>query len=243
MDLTKKIKQLIYKKKSNLCVSLDFNNTKDIIDTIELIKDNIVMVKLHCDIICDFNIDFIEKLTFLCSENDILILEDRKFADIGNTFINQFTKGVFKINTWCNLITMHSLIGDGPIKQFNEIKNNRQGILLIAEMSNKNNLLDSNYKQKTLNLAISNKNSVTGFICQKKIDKDDFIYCIPGVNRKVKGDNKDQKYITPEQAINNGADIIIVGRGIISSTDMLNESLIYKNICWDLYKNKNKNKN
>ena len=241
MDLTNKIKELIYKKQSNLCVSLDFNNTKDIIDTIELVKDNIVMVKLHCDIICDFNLDFIKKLKLLCSENDILILEDRKFADIGNTFINQFTEGMFKINTWCNLITMHSLIGDGPIKQFNEIKNNSQGILLIAEMSNKNNLLDSKYKQETFKLALENKNSVCGFICQKKIDKDDFIYCIPGVNRKVKGDNKDQKYITPEQAINNGADIIIVGRGIIKSNNILNESLIYKNICWDLYKNKNIN--
>lgn len=229
------IRKLINKKKSNICISLDFTNKNDIIKKLNLLKENIIMVKIHCDIIDNFDKQFIINLTTICKKNDILIFEDRKFADIGYIFNKQFTGGTHKIQSWCNLITVHSLVGEGVIKEFNKTKNKDQGILLIAQMSNKNNLFNDEYVKKTLKIAEKNNTDILGFICQTKISNN-FLHFIPGVNRHVKKDNSDQKYILPEIAIKNGADVVIIGRGITNQKDILEECKIYQKICWDLYK-------
>ena len=57
------------------------------------------MVKLHCDIIEDFNDNFIKDLVLICEKYKIFIFEDRKFADIGSTFRKQFTGGIYKIQS------------------------------------------------------------------------------------------------------------------------------------------------
>ena len=238
MNIKAKIRDIIKTKQSNLCVSLDYNKSSQILETLNSIKNKIVMVKIHCDIIEDFNKEFVNKLVLLCEENDILIFEDRKFADIGAIFKQQFTNGIFKINSWCNLITMHSLVGDGIIKEFNKYKTSNQGALLIANMSNSNNLFDAKYEENTIKLADENSDDIVGFICQRKISNDNYLYLIPGVNRHITKDSSDQHYISPETAIKNGADIIIVGRGITSSKDILQECIAYQTICWNLYNNK-----
>ena len=114
------IKNMIIQKKSNICISLDYTKSKDILDTLEKVKNNIIMIKLHCDIIEDFSISFIEKLTKICQSNNILIFEDRKFSDIGSTFVKQFTGGHYKISSWCNITNFHSIVGDGLIKEFSK---------------------------------------------------------------------------------------------------------------------------
>lgn len=237
MKIKEKIRNLIKEKQSNICVSLDLTNKNEIIKILNIIKSHVVMIKLHCDIIDDFDMDFIENINRICKENKILIFEDRKFADIGYIFKKQFQGGNHKISSWVNLITVHSLVGDGTIKEFGKIKKENQGILLIANMSNKNNNFDEKYKKSTIKLANKNKENVIGFICQNKVCDDTFLHFIPGVNINAKNDNSDQRYITPKIAINRGADIIIVGRGIISQKNVLESCILYKNICWDLYKN------
>ena len=127
------------------------------------------MIKLHCDIIEDFSETFIKKLVSLCKDNDILILEDRKFADIGNTFKHQFTGGIFKIRDWCDITNCHPIVGDGIIKEFSRYKRLNQGMLLIAEMSNKGNLIDHSYTMKSKSMAEHNRDNILGFISQHKI--------------------------------------------------------------------------
>lgn len=240
MKLNSRIRNVMREKKSNLCVSLDFTKTQKILEVLDMIKDYVVMIKLHCDIITDFNLDFTKLLVSICEKNNIFILEDRKFADIGYIFQQQFTQGLHKISSWCHLITMHSLLGEGPILEFqNCAANHNQGILLIAHLSNQNNLIDSNYEQNTLALAKKYPEQVIGFICQNQISEDSFLHFTPGVNRHMTQDSNDQRYVSPEKAIQKGTDIIIVGRGITQNQDIKLECQIYKNICWDLYiKNK-----
>ena len=59
-NLKQKILENIVKKKSNICVSLDFTRSEDIIGAIEILKEKIVMVKIHCDIIENFSYEFME---------------------------------------------------------------------------------------------------------------------------------------------------------------------------------------
>ena len=233
------IKNEIKFKKSNICVSLDYIYTNDILNALEILKNNIVMIKIHCDIIEDFNLEFINKLTKICKENNIFIIEDRKFGDIGNTFKNQFIGGIFKIRDWANFITFHGIVGQGQIDRFNSIKFKNQFILLVSEMSNEGNLLDVEYTNKVLNLAKNNNGNVLGLICQKKIlNKNNFLYFTPGIRIHTNSDNSDQKYITPKEAIQNGTDILIVGRGIIESNNILESCKMYQTEGWKYYKNK-----
>lgn len=237
VNLKDRIKSLIQKKQSNICLSLDFTFTKDILRTIELVKNKIVMVKTHCDIIEDFNAEFIKDMIKICDENDILIFEDRKFADIGNTFRKQFTSGIFKIRDWCSITNFHGLVGEGIIKEFDDCRKKEQGGLLVAEMSNEGNIIDANYKLRIIDMALKNPESIIGFVSQRKI-YDGFLHFTPGIKLEVGGDGKDQRYTTPEGAITLGTDIIIVGRGIIEAENILEECEKYRLRAWNCYRNK-----
>lgn len=235
--LRERIYETIIKKQSNICISLDYKQAEDIIGAIEILKDKIVMIKTHCDTIQNFSEEFVEKMVKICHENDIFIFEDRKFADIGNTFKHQFTGGIFRIKDWCNITNFHSLVGEGIINQFKECKEPEQGGLLVAEMSNDGNILDANYTLRTIEMANRNKDSIIGFISQRKIC-DGFLHLTPGIRIGQEGDGQDQKYITPEEAMSRGVDILIVGRGIIESRNILEECEKYRVKGWAHYKNR-----
>ena len=236
-SLQNKIYSNILKKQSNICISLDYTNFQDIIGTIEILKDKIVMVKTHCDIINNFSEEYMKKMVEICDKNNIFIFEDRKFADIGNTFRQQFTGGIYRIRDWCHLTNFHTLVGEGIINEFNDCKNEEQGGLLVAEMSNKGNILDANYTLRTMEMAQRHKDSIIGFISQRKIC-DGFLHFTPGVRIGEKNDGKDQQYVTPKEAMTKGVDVLIVGRGIIGSNNMLEECEKYRIEGWNNYKNK-----
>ena len=203
------------------------------------------MVKLHVDIIEDFNQLVINKLVELCKNNNIFIFEDRKFADIGNTFKKQFTGGIFKIRDWCDITNCHTIAGDAIIKEFSKCKKPNQGLLLIAEMSNKGNLIEDSYKLKTKIMAENNRNDILGFISQNKISNN-FLHFCPGIRLSEKTDGKDQQYSTPEDAMSRGADVLIIGRGIINKPDsenMLIQCEKYRQIGWKNYQIKIFNSN
>ena len=101
--------------------------------------------------------------------------------------------------------------------------------MIIAQMSNKNNLFTAEYTANTKKIAKENIGSVAGFICQEKLSSStNLLSFVPGVNRHTSSDTSDQKYTTPECAMEKGADVLIIGRGIINSTNMLEECNIYK---------------
>jgi len=239
VNIVNTIRKNIIQKKSNICVSLDYTTTSKILETIELLKYNIVMVKLHCDIIEDFNSQFVDDLVKLCRTNNILIIEDRKFGDIGNTFKHQFTGGIYKIREWADFITFHGIVGEGQIAEFDKLRKSGQFALLVSQMSNNKNLLDYTYTKKVLDIGKDYDNTVLGYICQNIFFRDrnhnKFIYFTPGVKLDEGNDSSDQKYITPRRAILNGSDIIIVGRGIINSDNVLETCKIYQREAWETY--------
>ena len=114
-SLYSRIKDIMTLKQSNLCVSIDFTKTSKILSCIETLKDNIVIAKIHCDIIDDFTKEFVDRISELCKTNNIFIFEDRKFSDIGSTFHKQFTGGIFRIRDWADITTFHGVVGEGII--------------------------------------------------------------------------------------------------------------------------------
>lgn len=76
--LTKRLFRVINEKRSNLCVSLDVDRSADVLAIADKVGPLVCMVKLHVDIIKDFNFDnLVKPLKALAEKHDFLIFEDR----------------------------------------------------------------------------------------------------------------------------------------------------------------------
>lgn len=196
---------LAIEKKNNIILACDLEKCDDIIKLINLVGNHILGVKLHINIIKDFTHHFIKQLKSLKKIYNLIIIEDGKFADIGSIVIKQLD-GFYKINEWADFITAHSITGKGIIESINQEYPNL-GILLISELSSKNNLITQtqDYTKKTIemikDLEIKNEIKVAGLISQdetfKYINKYETLTFSPGINLSNSSDNLDQTYKNP----------------------------------------------
>ncbi|XP_047356176.1 uridine 5'-monophosphate synthase isoform X2 [Vespa velutina] len=234
-----KLFQLMETKQSTLCLAADLTKINSILELVELAGPHIVILKIHVDIIEDFSFDFLKRLKELAKQHEFLIMEDRKFADIGNTVLLQYKNGIYKIAEWADIITVHPIAGpaiiDGLQSALNGIVEPR-GIFMVAEMSAKNTLTTGDYVQRAVSIS-KESDMVIGLVCQSDIIPNlGMLQLTPGVKLQDNCDNLGQQYNTPESVVKSGADIVVVGRGIIEATDQLGAILEYKQQLWIAYK-------
>jgi uridine monophosphate synthetase len=245
--LTQRFREVMLRKESNLILSLDVETTSEFFRILEKAAPGIAMVKTHADILKDFSESFVHDLTSFCLENDLMIFEDRKFADIGNTVRMQYRSGIHHIADWADFVTVHLIAGPGIIDGLFQGLEGRSSFLL-AKMSAKENLITENYTRKVIEIGKKNSRVVSGFIghgnsieeiaaLRRKIPSE-FLLLMPGVQIGQKGDALGQSYITPEMAITGGADAVIVGRGITHAGDTMEAVKQYREAGWSAYKQK-----
>jgi len=237
--LLKQIFSIMEDKQSNLVVAADVTSKNKLLTLAEKVGPKICMLKTHLDIIDDFDHDLVEKLRNIAEKHDFLIIEDRKFADIGNTVKYQFTGGIHKIVEAADIIIIHCISGPGIIDALKETCLEKKcGILILAQMSSKGNLIDDTYTKKIIEMADNNSDIILGFISQEALKTEhDFLFLTPGVKLTEKSDTLGQQYNSPEYVIGEKkSDIIIVGRGIYQSKDPLNEAEKYRKAAWNAYR-------
>ncbi len=110
-------------------------------------------------------------------------------------------------------------------------------------MSSAGNLITDTYTRKIIEMGKKYSKNVTGFIGFgqnkdeiKKLKQkmpSDMLLAMPGVNLEATGDNLGQRYITVEEAVLGGADLIIVGRGIYGKGDFKENAKRYKEAGWN----------
>ena len=236
-----KLWQIMTEKETNLAVSIDVVRKKELLKFADLLGPEICVLKTHIDILEDFDLSAVQQLTALADKHKFIIFEDRKFADIGHTVKLQYEKGMFQIAKWAHIINAHSLPGPSIINGLKQVGLPRgNALLLIAQMSSQGNLANDQYAQETVKMALGHKDFVIGFITQRKLVEDPcFIQMTPGVQIEKSKDNLGQQYITPSQAIlEQGSDIIIVGRGIYEAEEPLQAARRYRQMGWEAYLDK-----
>lgn len=229
--------KIIQDKQSNLAVAADVTDANSLVKLVQQVGDSIAVLKTHIDVISDFTPDLITTLLDLKKQYNFLIFEDRKFADIGNTVKLQYSGGVYRIADWADIINAHIVPGPGIIEGLWEVgKTKGAGLLLLAEMSSAGNLATGAYTKTAVEWAQKYSDFVIGFIGMKKlVDDPKFITMTPGINFADKGDKLKQQYVTPEQAVQGGSDIIIVGRGIYGASDPSQAAKQYREAGWKAY--------
>ena len=224
----RKSKEIIYykllsikeNKKTNLIFSADIDNEEKMLKAVEKIASKIACVKVHSDIY-DNPTETLKKLWAMSQTHNFLVFEDRKFADISNTTNKQLSK----IAKYVHLVTTHTISGEGIISSFEKYE---VPVLLIAELSTKNNLISPNYTKRTYEIGEKHSKTVLGYICQnpRELKEKQFNF-IPGISLTSKGDQVDQQYNKPKK----GGDFFIVGRGIYKEGNILENAEKYRKYC------------
>ncbi|MDP9211735.1 MAG: orotidine-5'-phosphate decarboxylase [bacterium] len=240
---------LMAEKETNLCVAVDETDPVRFLRIAEAVAPHVAVLKTHVDTIEQFTPKLTLELSSLAREHNFLIFEDRKFADIGQTVKNQYTTGAFSIIEWADIVNAHALPGPGIIQGLREAAEahdmaERRGILLLAQMSSADNLLDADYTKKVVAMAKENADFVTGFIgaglkalpsLAKQVPPG-FIIFTPGAKIGGGGDTLGQRYASPDTLVDAGADVLIVGRGIIQDPKPAVRAKEYRERCWEAYK-------
>ncbi len=231
-SVSKKLLEIALQKQTNLIASADVTTTEELLHLANEVGPHIAALKTHIDIISDFDYEkTILPLQSLAKQHNFLLMEDRKFADIGNTQELQFTSNVFQISKWADFVTSQVIGGYDSLNCFNNV-----GVVTIVGMSSKGTLTTNEYREEALKITLSHPN-VMGGVSQNQLP-DEVLLFTPGINLEDSGDGKGQQYNTPEHAFSNlHTDFIIVGRGIYKSENPADAANTYKNAGWNAYTN------
>ncbi|KAI4122913.1 MAG: hypothetical protein LQ338_005546 [Usnochroma carphineum] len=126
-----------------------------------------------------------------------------------------------------------------------------RGLLLLAQMSSQDNMLTTEYTDACVAAARANRDFVTGFVAQEDLNRetgDEFLVFTPGVGMppaveggegegKSRGDGMGQRWRGPREVVRDeGADVVIVGRGVLGARDRGVEAERYRKEAWRGYK-------
>jgi uridine monophosphate synthetase len=209
---------IIKTKNTNIILSCDVTTMEELGYFAELCGPYICILKVHTDIIENFSVDIMLNIKKLAEAHNFLIMEDRKFGDIGYTLSKQLT-GFFKYSQWCDLVTTYPYIGQAGIDIF---KLYNIGVFLLAELSiNEGQILP--YKH-LFDKKENSPHPICGTIGQNNTG---YLQATPGIHLDKNNDNSNQCYKTPEEAKQKGADLFIIGRAIYTVKDPLEAMIRY----------------
>ncbi|KAI1341851.1 Orotidine 5'-phosphate decarboxylase [Xylariaceae sp. FL0016] len=116
--------RLMELKKSNLCLSADISNARELLSVADAIGPSIIILKTHYDLVSGW--DFHPKtgtgakLGALARKHGFLIFEDRKFGDIGSTVQQQYIGGSARIVDWAHIVNVNMVPGKAAVTALSE---------------------------------------------------------------------------------------------------------------------------
>ncbi len=242
--LARKYMQTVCRKQSAVIVAADLRTIDELNMLLDLIGEYIAALKTHVDLVDDWTPGGWAGLCEKAKSLDLLIFEDRKFADIGKISRDQMA-GVYDIRSWADVVTAHGISGpdivDGLSAAWEDVGRSG-GVLLLAQMSSRGNLLDiAGYTDAMVDAGVANS-GVFGFIgngsrpdelsvLRSKVGNSKLIWT-PGVNLTTGDGEMGQRYGHPSEAILAGSDGIIVGSGIHKSNDPASAAKAYALESW-----------
>mgnify|MGYP006184957491 CR=1 FL=1 len=243
-EIARRYMEVACRKESLVCLAADRRTMAGLFELIDQVGPHIAALKTHVDLVDDWTPEGWSDFCSRAHDADLLIFEDRKFADIGKISRDQMA-GTYDIRSWSDLVTAHLISGpdivDGLHAGWGDV-GREGGVLLLAQMSSRGNLLNPNYTDEVVTRGIAHS-GVFGFIgngsrpeelaeLRSKVGKSKMIWT-PGVNLAVGDGEMGQRYGDPRQAVLAGSDCIIVGSGIHRSENPAAAAQSYASASWN----------
>ena len=96
LPMAKTFMQVACRKQSLVCLAADRYTMAELFDLLEAVGASIAALKTHVDLIDDWNMEEWKRFCERAQALDLLIFEDRKFADIGKISRKQMS-GIYNI--------------------------------------------------------------------------------------------------------------------------------------------------
>ena len=231
-------------KETLICLAADLRTMSEINALITEVGPYIACLKLHVDIVDDWNIDGWMEICSEARAQGVAIWEDRKFADIGRVSRQQMA-GAFDIRSWADIVTAHLISGPDIVRGLQDGWGDVEregGVLLLAQMSSRGNLLDVKYTKTVVDLG-NKEEGVLGYIGNgsdpdaiqtlRQIVGTNRMIWTPGINLTTGDGIAGQRYGHPREAVLAGSDCLIVGSGIHQSPDRGLAAAEYARISWE----------
>lgn len=235
--IAQRLLEIVEDKESNIAVAADCTTSRELLALAERVGPHICMLKTHIDILEDFSLDTVDALSALAAKHRFVLFEDRKFADIAAIVQEQYAKGLYRIASWADLVTVHALPGPGILAGLKHVGLPLgRGALLLAEMSSAGTLARGAYAEDVVRMAKEHADFVVGVIAQRRLSSDPtLLHFTPGIQCAATSDGLGQTYRTPQAAIEAGSDILIIGRGIARAEDPAAQAAFYREQSWKAY--------
>jgi len=214
-----------------IIVALDLDNIKKAVKLVNELKNEVYAFKIGHEFFYNFGIKGYKEIYNICPK----IFLDLKLHDIPNT-VQKGLKAILKLNP---IFTTIHICGGDEMQKLSVLKNNKKtfilGVTVLTSLDEKQTL--KYYKEKNVNILVkrfanyAKKNNLSGLVCSpleiniiRKEVGGGMILVVPGIrpNKKSTSKKDDQKRtLTPKEAIDLGADFLVIGRPIIESKNPL----------------------
>ena len=213
-----------------IIVALDSINLYDSKYLVDEIKNQVFAFKIGYDFFFSFGLDGYNQI----KNKKVNIFLDLKLHDIPNTIKNGI-EAIANLNPY--FTTIHITGGDEMQKIANSSKKNVKvlGVSILTSIDSAQ--AEKYYSEKNINNLVGKfvknalENKLDGVVCSpleielvKKISSGKLIIVTPGIRPENYNKNDDQKRImSPKEAVNMGANYLVIGRPITQSSNPLLE--------------------
>ena len=214
---------------NKIIVALDFNNIKQTIDIVKKLKTEAFAFKVGYEFFFNFGLEGYKSI----KKENIKIFLDLKLHDIPNT-VQKGIEAIAKLNPY--FTTIHLSGGDLMQNAASLSKKNTKilGVSILTSLNSEQT--QKFYFNNDIENIVSNfthyalKNNIDGIVCSpkeirtiKKISLDKLLIITPGIRPfNYNKTNDDQKRtMTPKEAIDAGANYLVIGRPITQSINPL----------------------
>ena len=214
-----------------IIVALDLDNINKAIKLAKVLKNEAYAFKIGHEFFYNFGIKGYKKIYEICPK----IFLDLKLHDIPNTV----EKGLKAISKLKPIFTTIHISGGDEMQKISISKKNSKttilGVTVLTSLDKKQTL--KYYKHKNVNILVkkfanyAKKNNLSGLVCSpleidivRKEVGGKMILVVPGIrpNKRLPSKKDDQKRtLTPKEAIDLGADFLVIGRPIVESKNPL----------------------